>query len=103
MSITLLDTINAVNENKLSRDKNLLEQYHTDLSQFFAEMKIETADLEKKEAIFLYGKTEDDSVANRKNAWKATAEGQRLIELDNYCLAVKTLLGSIKSRLYSIY
>lgn len=101
MSITLKDLIIAVKEQKLSKDQ--LENYHSELSNVFAQMKLETADLEKEEALFMYGKQEDDSVANRKNAWKASKSGQRLIELDNYCLAVKTLLSSIKSRLYSIY
>lgn len=99
--IKLSELILAVKEQKLSKDQ--LENYHSELSNLFAQMKMETAELEKEEALFMYAKLAEDSVANRKNEWKASQKGQRLIELDNYCLAVRSLLSSIKSRLYNTY
>jgi ABC-type siderophore export system fused ATPase/permease subunit len=98
----LQDLIIAVKEQHL--DKEQLEDYRNQMSQVFAEMMLEIADLEKKEALFM-GKDfgENVSVAQRKILWKITEEGQRLIVLKRYCLATKELLNSLKSRLYSIY
>lgn len=97
----LQDLIIAVKEQNLTKDQ--LEGYRDQLSGLFAEMQIECAELEKKEALFMNTKTVDDSVAEIKIRWKASAEGQRLITLKRYCLATKELLNSLKSRLYSIY
>ena len=97
--MTLLDLIKAVKEKNL--DKDQLENYRDELSSLFAQMQLEMADLEKEEAIF---PTENyDSAVARKNAWKATQSGQRLIVLKRYCLATKEILNSLKSRLYNFY
>jgi hypothetical protein len=97
--MTLTELILQVKEKNLSKDQ--LEDYRDQMSQLFAEMMLEMAELEKLEAIFME-KTES-TVARAKVIWKATKEGQRLIVLKRYCLAVKELLNSLKSRLYSIY
>ena len=97
----LSDLIIAVKEKNL--DKDQLEEYRNDMSNIFAQMQWEIADLEKAEALFMNDKNPDESVANRKITWKATDKGQRLIVLKRYCLATKELLNSLKSRLYSIY
>ena len=97
----LQDLITKVKERDLGKDE--LEQYRDDLSGLFAQMQFEMAELEKKEAIFMDGIEENESVAQRKIFWKATDFGQRLIELKRYCLATKEKLNSLKSRLYSIY
>lgn len=97
----LQDLIIAVKEQNLSKDQ--LEGYQQEMSGVYAQMQIEMADLEKKEALFMVKKSPEDSVAQMKIWWKATEEGQRLIVLKRYCLATKTLLNSLKSRLYSIY
>ena len=95
----LRELIEAVKEKHLTKDQ--LENYRDDMSNLFALMQLEIADLEKIEAMF---PTENyDSAIARKNAWKQTKEGQRLIELKRYCLATKEMLNSLKSRLYSIY
>lgn len=99
--MTLKELIIAVKEQNLPKDK--LEEYRDQLSSLFAEMQLECADLEKKEALFMNTKTVDDSVAEIKIRWKASTEGQRLILLKRYCLATKEMLNSLKSRLYSIY
>lgn len=96
----LQDLIIAVKEKNLSKDE--LENYRNDMSQVFADMQMEMAELEKAEALFMAKKWEA-SVAQVKIWWKETKEGQRLIVLKRYCLATKELLNSLKSRLYSIY
>ncbi len=97
----LIELIEAVKEKNL--DKDQLEGYRDQLSGLFAQMQLEMSELEKLEAIFMHGKSEEESVANRKITWKATPDGQRLITLKRYCLATKEILNSLKSRLYSIY
>lgn len=97
----LRDLIIAVKEKNLSKDQ--LENYRDDMSNLFAQMQFELADIEKEEALFLENFAQDVSVAARKTAWKATKSGQRSIELKRYCLATKEMLNSLKSRLYSIY
>ena len=100
----LTELIVAVKEKNLNKDQ--LEGYRTDMSDIFAQMQMEMAELEKEEALFMsitHTNVEKDSVALRKVMWKATDKGQRLIVLKRYCLATKELLNSLKSRLYSIY
>lgn len=97
--MTLNELIVAVKEKNLSKDE--LEAYRGDMSNMFAQMQFEMADLEKAEALFM--EKTDATVARAKVLWKATKEGQRLIVLKRYTLATKELLNSLKSRLYSIY
>ncbi len=99
--MTLNELIILVKEQNLTKDK--LEQYRDAMSLLFAEYQLEMADLEKKEALFMNRKTPEDSVAQMKIYWKATDEGQRLITLKRESLALKELLNSLKSRLFSIY
>ena len=96
--MTLLELITQVQEKNLSKDQ--LEDYRDQLSNLFAKMMIECADLEKEEAQFMGTILEDESVAKRKIAWKATPSGQRLIVLKRYALGCKEMLNSLKSRIY---
>lgn len=98
--MTLLELIKSVKDNKLTREQ--LEDYHSQMSNLFAEMQLEMADLEKEEAIFMNSKGEDESVASVKIRWKATQEGQRLLMLKRYALATKEMISSIKSRVYQL-
>ena len=98
----LQDLINQVKEENLSKER--LEAYRDQLSGLFAQMQLEMATIEKTEANFMADPdVSDRPVAQRKVLWKATKDGQRLIELKRYCLATKEMLNSLKSRLYSIY
>lgn len=99
--MTLQELIISVKEKNLSKDQ--LENYRDELSGLFAQMQLEMADLEKAEAIYLENWEEQMTAVARKNKWKATQQGQRLIVLKRYCLATKEMLNSLKSRLYSIY
>lgn len=97
--MTINDLIISVKEQNLSKDQ--LEDYRNQMSVLFSQMQIEMAELEKQEALFM--EKTDATVARAKVLWKATKEGQRLIVLKRYSLALKEMLNSLKSRLYSIY
>ena len=102
----LQELIVKVKEKNLTKDQ--LEEYRNDMSEIFAQMQLEMADLEKEEALFMDIYTinkrgNEASGVDKKIAWKATEAGQRLIVLKRYALATKELLNSLKSRLYSIY
>lgn len=99
--LTLREVILAVKDKKLSKDQ--LENYRDNLSELFAQMNMEMADLEKEEALFMDTKSDEQSVAEMKVKWKATQAGQRLLVLKRYCLATKEMLNSLKSRLYNFY
>lgn len=100
-NMKLRELIEAVKEKSLTKEQ--LEAYRDDMSNLFALMQLEIADLEKEEALFMDKKTEENSVAEMKVYWKATPSGQRLIELKRYCLATKEMLNSLKSRLFQLY
>lgn len=101
--MTLKELIIAVKEKNLSKDQ--LESYRDEMSQVFADMQLEMADLEKEEALFMDSTSigSEWTVARKKVAWKGTGAGLRLIVLKRYCLATKELLNSLRSRLYSVY
>ena len=98
--MTLEELIKSVKEERLRLQQ--LEDYHTQLSNLFMDMQIEMADLKKKEALFMVRKADGESVANRKVTWKATREGQRLIDLEGYSRGISKLLTSLKSRGYKL-
>jgi hypothetical protein len=101
MTITLTEAILAVREQNLT--KTQLEDYYGQMSLLLAELQIEASELEKDEALFLADRAVGESVLARKVTFKVTPAGQRLIVIKRYISAVRTLLGSIKNRLYSIY
>lgn len=103
--MTINDLILAVKEKNLSKDD--LEDYRDQMSNLFAQIQMELADLEKEEAIFMgewsLTDNKETTVARKKVNWKATKSGQRIIELKRYALALKELLNSLKSRLFNFY
>lgn len=99
--MTLKELIISIKENNLSKDQ--LEHYQQEMSYLYADLMLEMAELEKQEAIYMASKEKEQSVAEMKVYWKGSKEGQRLIVLKRYSSATKTLLNSLKSRLYSIY
>ena len=94
----LKDLILAVREQNLTKTE--LEGYCDQLAGLLAQMEMEMADLEKEEALFMNGKADGQSVADRKVSWKATQSGQRLIVLKRYARATNTMVNSVKRRLY---
>jgi hypothetical protein len=101
--MTLTELLKAVREENLT--KTDLERYHLTLSGFYGDIKLETAELKKKKALFIYEKKQEGlSNVDRVNMWEITLEGQRLIYLDKgLAPAVRTQLESLKSRLFSTY
>lgn len=97
--MTLPELLTLIKDEKLSRPE--LEQYADKLAELFAEIMLEIADLEKKEALFMAREIEK-SVAQRKIEWKVTEEGQRLITLKKYALACSKIISSVKSRVYRL-
>lgn len=110
----LLTIFRAVKEENLTKPQ--LEDYHKELSELRGEMRLELAEITKKKALFMLGYVEvqemvdgsrkigkELSVAQRKINWLATTEGQREIDLKAYIGATSDNLGSLKSRLFSIY
>ena len=94
----LMELFEAVKDGTL--DKTQLEQYHTELSNLSAQMRIEIAELEKAEALFIYNSDIETDIA-KKRAWRASEKGQRLITLNAYIKATTTILSSLKNRLYT--
>ena len=96
----LLELITAVNDKSLSKEH--LEAYRDDISNVFAKMQFEMADVKKSKAIyFLENPDKSDKATERK--WQGTDKGLREIELNHYCKATEEILRSLKSRLYSMY
>lgn len=97
--ITLKEALVAVKEKNL--DKTQLEAYFDELSLLLAQLHEEAGELEKEEALFLADREQVESVISRKVSWKATQAGQRLIVVKRWISATKTVLGSIKNRIYA--
>ena len=96
----LLEVFKIIKEQNLTKDQ--LEDYHKELSELRGQMRLELAEITKKKAMFMLSNPEL-SVAQRKIDWGGTNEGQREIDLKAYIGATSDNLGSLKSRLYSIY
>lgn len=96
---TLIEVITKVREQNLTKEQ--LEHYYDELSVLLAELNNEAGELEKEEALFLANRESTESIASRKVAWKSTPAGQRLIVVKRYISAVKSLLSSVKNRIYS--
>ncbi len=104
--MTLNELILAVKEKDLSKEQ--LEAYADEMSNLFAMMQIELADIEKEHALFFesmtppiwQGEKMTDIAIKRK--WSATKLGLREIVLKRYLLATKELLNSLKSRTYRL-
>lgn len=94
----LTELFKEVKEPNLSKEQ--LEDYYAELSQLSAEIAIQTAVMQKEEALFMT-ENADKSVAQRKIDWKATESGQRLIELKQFKIASGRVLDSIKTRIYA--
>lgn len=100
--MTLLELLQKVKEQSLT--KTQLEAYRDDLSNLYAEMSLEMAEIEKEEAMYFYKRTSPDVTdVSIKRTWKATEQGQRQILLNRYLKGTEKILSSLKSRLYSIY
>lgn len=101
---TLSDLFKSVSEPNLS--KQALEDYHTQLSALYGQMRLEMATHEKAEAMFFLNTKENfDKLSDIaiKRLWNCEPTGQRLIELRNYTKGTEKILSSLKNRMYSQY
>lgn len=95
----LLELITAVQEPNLTKEQ--IEAYYDSMAGLHAQIIYEKAELEKKQALYIATSEEKTAVA-RKNAWNATPEGQRLIELKNYADLAKNMTSNLKNRTYRL-
>ena len=98
--MTLPELLQAVKEKNLSKDQ--LEAYRDDLSNLYAMMQLELAEVRKAKALWIF-ESQEKSMAAKDAAWAASARGQREIELSHWCKGSEKILSSLKSRLYSVY
>lgn len=91
--------ISAVKEENLSKEQ--LEDYFKEMTDLKVGILMERSKLEKEEALFMAGKTTEESVSEKKVAWKSTESGQRLIELKLYTTVTANLLSSLKTRIFT--
>lgn len=96
----LVDLFKAVQERNLSKDK--LEEYRDDLSNLYALMQLELAEIRKAKALHIFESAEK-TIAAKEAAWAASEKGQREIELAHYIKGTEKILSSLKSRLYQVY
>lgn len=102
----LLELFEAVKDESLPLP--MVEKYRDEMVHLHTAMQIETADLEKLEAIFIYERlnptlsNEPVSNAEAERAWDVTDRGQRQMLLNRYLKAVAKEIDSLKSRVYRL-
>lgn len=96
----LKELILAVNEKSL--DKVQIEGYRDQISNLFALMQFELADIKKAKAIYFIDNPQKTDKATERH-WQITEKGLREIELNHYSKATEEILRSLKSRLYTLY
>lgn len=100
--IEIKKLLEEVKEQFLDKDK--LESYHSALSNIYAEIQFEIADIKKIRAGFYFERGgKDVSDISIKRSWEVTENGLKLIELEASVKAISKILSSLKSRLYNIY
>lgn len=99
--MTLQELTTAVKEQSL--DKYQLEHYHSELCNLKAQLKLEFADLKKKEAIYLMNREAGESVLAWKVRFGASPTGQRKFEIEGYIGSCTALIEGVKARLYNQY
>ena len=95
----LLQLFQEVKDEKLSKEQ--IEDYHKQLSELRADIKIELAGVEKERAMFMLANPEK-SVSQRVVEWKGGEKGQREIELKAYLSATTDHINSLKTRIYAL-
>lgn len=96
----LKDLILKIQERNLSKDQ--LEAYRDQLSELFALMNLEMAEILKAKALFIDTYEAPTDIA-KKRKWQASLKGLREIELKSYMSATKEMLSSLRNRLYNYY
>ncbi len=96
----LLELLQAVKDGTLEKED--LEMYRDKLCMMYGDLKIEAAELKKKESIhYLQTKTPEVSGITVKHLWRASEDGRRLILLEAYISASAKAIDSLKMRIYA--
>ena len=95
----LLQLFQEVKDENLTKEQ--VEDFHKQLCELRADIKIELAGVEKEKAMFMLKDTEK-SVAQRNIDWKGSEKGQRNIELKAYLSATSDHINSLKTRIYAM-
>ena len=98
VSMKLDEALRAVKDETLPLAK--LEELRDDLIHLLTELRLERAKLKKLEAMYFL-ESKESSIQAKKYAWRATPEGQRLIEVDAYIPAVNMECDGLQSRIYA--
>lgn len=87
------------------RDENLpldlLEKYRDQLVHFKTDLHATIADFKKKRAVYLVS-SEIQGVEAKKQAWDATEDGLRLIELKGMISGLQGEIDSLQGRIYGL-
>ena len=97
--MNLRELLIAVKDKKLSKEQ--IEDYYGDLTHLYSAVCLELSDIKKKEAFYFIDHAKDSDVAT-KRAWRVTADGQRMIELETYKNVIPRELASLKNRIYAL-
>lgn len=95
----LLQLFQEVKDERLSKEQ--IENFHKQLCELRADIKIELSGVEKERAMFML-RTPEKSVAQRIVEWKGGEKGQREIELKAYLSATSDHINSLKTRIYAL-
>ena len=95
----LLQLFREVKDENLNKEQ--IENFHKQLSELRADIKIELAAIEKERAMFML-RNPEKSVAQRTLDWKGGEKGQREIELKAYLSATTDHINSLKTRIYAL-
>lgn len=95
----LLQLFQEVKDEKLNKEQ--IEDYHKQLSELRADIKIELAGIQKERAMFMLRHNEQPA-NHREINWKGGEQGQREIELKAYLSATTDHINSLKTRIYAL-
>lgn len=95
----LQEALQNIKEGHLTEEQ--LNAYRDDLANLCAQMTLELADIKKKKAMYFLQKRKETDIATKRE-WQGTPEGLREIELTGYISATKTMLSSLKDRIYRL-
>jgi hypothetical protein len=95
----LLELFKQVKDDKLSREQ--VEDFHKELSELRADIKLELAGIQKEKAMFMLGHAETPA-SHREINWKGSEKGQREIDLKAYLSATTDHINSLKTRIYAL-
>ena len=98
MKHSLAELMSSVHEERLTHEQ--LEQLHSDLLLFRADLALNLATLKKQKALFLV-QSEEKTSAKKNELWDASPSGQELIQRKSEYDALSDLVSSVKSRIFS--